>query len=104
MLRSVRVAVPWGLCASIGVLAFSFAVFQGVSRGGLPQASEPSGVSPEGFRPQLAVGGMRWLMGDEQSRADERSALVNPEAVAARVASRTEYKGLGAAAAAKLLA
>jgi len=53
---------------------------------------------------ELIVPSVQWLIGDDQVRASQLSARANPEAIAARVASREAYTRLGAGGARQLSA
>jgi YD repeat-containing protein len=95
----VRPAVVFVLCAVVFALPLSVLAAQGTATGGGARAEAPLAG---GIDAQLAVPRMQWLIGDEQLKADERSALVSPQAIAARAASRNQYRGLGARAVSEL--
>jgi RHS repeat-associated protein len=84
----------------LGLAGFSVAILQS----GSSRSSGGSGAPAGGNRvsADLIVPGVQWLVGDEQVRAGERSARLNPEAIRARVVSRMAYEGLGDSAARRL--
>jgi RHS repeat-associated protein len=99
VVRSLRPASLRSVLVTIYALVLALTVAQ-------PALAQQGQAVPVegGLSARLAVPGMQWLIGGEQLVADERSALVDPRAVAARAASRTAYEGLSASAAARLAA
>src|ERR1700680_3605838 len=57
---------------------------------------------PESFGGPLVVPGVQSLDGAQQSQAARQAQLANPEAVAERERSRTEFEGLGGSASVSL--
>jgi RHS repeat-associated protein len=87
------------LCAVVALASFCIAVLSGQAPA---RAQEPAAAVEGQIGAQLVVQGMGWLVGDQQLRAQERSERLDPEAIAARAASRTAYASLSGGAVAGL--
>jgi RHS repeat-associated protein len=87
------------LCAAVAVASFWLAMLYAQAPA---RAAAQAAATEDQIGAHLVVEGMSWLTGGEQQRAQTLSSRVNPQAIAARAASRSAYESFAPAAVAAL--